>query len=68
MCHSSIRPATDRIPIEPIAMQRTTSEAIITRRRSKRSLTTPPMSRKTTMGRLHATPTTDIAVGTFDSS
>jgi hypothetical protein len=38
------------------------------RRRSKRSLTTPPTSRKRKSGRVQAMPTTASAVGAFESS
>jgi hypothetical protein len=47
---------------------RRTSARIITRRRSKRSLITPLTSRKSTWGKVQATPTTDSAVGAFESS
>ena len=52
----------------PPAAARAASEAIITLRRSNRSLTTPPRSRRATWGRVMATPTTDMAIGAFDSS
>jgi hypothetical protein len=39
-----------------------------TRRRSKRSLATPPTRRKTSIGRLQASPTTESAVGALESS
>ena len=54
--------------IAPIATARMASPAIISRRRSKRSPSTPPTSRNATIGRVQATPTTDSAVGTFDRS
>jgi hypothetical protein len=38
------------------------------RRRSIRSLRTPPSRRKATCGTVIATPTTDSAVGAFESS
>ena len=46
---------------------RSASAAIITRRRSNRSLTTPPNSRKTICGTVIATPTIESAVGAFDN-
>jgi hypothetical protein len=47
---------------------RKTSARIITRRRSNRSLITPLTSRKSTCGKVQATPTTESAVGAFESS
>jgi hypothetical protein len=44
---------------------RTLSAAIRTRRRSRRSLTTPPTSRKSTCGSVIAKPTRDSALGEF---
>ena len=67
-CQTSSTPVSERTASAPTARPRTTSEAIITRRRGKRSLATPPISTNTTIGRLQATPTADMAVGTFDSS
>ena len=59
---------TDSTPITPTASPRTRSDAIITRRRSKRSLATPPSSRNATWGTVMASPTTASAAGAFDSS
>ena len=42
MCHSSSAPVSDSTAIAPIASPRATSAASIRRRRSKRSLRTPP--------------------------
>lgn len=58
--------ASTAIPV--IATPRTTSDAIITRRRSNRSLITPPINRNSTIGKLQATLTMENAVGTFDIS
>ena len=51
----------------PTATPRIRSEATITRRRSKRSLTAPPTSRRTMVGTVIAMPTNDSAVGASDS-
>jgi hypothetical protein len=67
-CHSSISPVRERTPIVAAASARTTSAAIMTRRRSNRSVTTPPTSTKRPSGSVHATPTTESAVGEFESS
>ncbi len=67
MCHSSSAPASARIAIVPTANPRAASAQIITRRRSKRSLTTPPMSRNTIVGIVIAMPTMPSAVGSLDS-
>ena len=45
---------------------RSASAAIITRRRSNRSLTTPPINRKTICGTVIVTPTIESAVGVFE--
>ena len=68
MCHSSSRPESARAPIVPTASARIRSAAIITLRRSKRSETTPPASRKTTWGTVMATPIVDSALGVFEIS
>jgi hypothetical protein len=52
----------------PMASARMTSPAIIKRRRSNRSPSTPPTNRKSTMGTVQATPTTESAVGTLERS
>ena len=51
-----------------MATPRTRSAAIMTFLRSTRSETTPPARRKTTIGRVQATPTIESAVGAFESS
>ena len=68
MCHSSRTPASERTPRIATLTIRSASAAIITRRRSNRSLTTPPRSRKMICGRVIAMPTIERAVGVFDSS
>ena len=65
MCHSSIAPATDRMPRIPIAAARTRSAPIIIQRRSYRSEKTPPSSTNRISGRVQATPTIESAVGTL---
>ena len=62
------RPLRASAAIEPMASARRASPMIISRRRSKRSPSTPPTSRNSTIGSVHATPTIESAVGTFDSS
>ena len=59
---------TASTPMTPTAVPRTASDAIITRRRSKRSLATPPSSRNATWGTVMASPTTARAAGALDSS
>ena len=51
-----------------MATPRTASDAIISRRRSNRSLATPPNSSRATWGTVMASPTTAMAAGVFDSS
>ncbi len=68
MCQSSSAPVSDRTAITPIASPRATSAASIRRRRSKRSLMTPPSRRKAIVGTVMAIPTTASAVGVFDSA
>ena len=64
-CHSSMTPVSDRMPSSPIAAARTRSAPIMRRRRSYRSVKTPPRRRKAMSGSVQATPTTDRAVGTL---
>ena len=66
-CHRRRAPVAASTPSRPTATARTASEAIMTRRRSKRSLTTPPTSSSATWGMVMATPTTEKAAGAFDS-
>ena len=54
-------------PIAAIAVPRIPSESISTSRRSKRSLTAPPTSSRSTCGAIQATPTTPSAVGAFEA-
>jgi hypothetical protein len=51
-----------------MATPRSVSASTITRRRSSRSLMTPPRRMKRTCGSVQATPTTERAVGAFESS
>jgi hypothetical protein len=59
---------TARTPIAPTAAARMRSAAIIIRRRSIRSVSTPPKTIRTSCGTTHAMPTNDIAVGRLSSS
>ena len=68
MCQSSSAPVSERTAIAATARPRATSAASITRRRSKRSLTTPPTSRNAIVGTVMAMPTTASAVGVFESA
>ena len=68
MCHSSRAPVIDRTAITATASPRPTSAASIRRRRSKRSLMTPPSSRNTIVGTVMAMPTTASAVGVLESA
>ena len=68
MCQSSSAPVSDRTAITPIASPRATSAASIRRRRSKRSLMTPPSRRKAIVGTVMAIPTTASAVGVLESA
>ena len=68
MCQISRTPPIESTPRAATLTARSASAAIITRRRSNRSLTTPPTSRKTICGSVIATPTIESAVGTFESS
>jgi len=68
MCQSSRAPASDKTPRIATLTMRSASAAIMTRRRSNRSLTTPPRSRKMICGTVIAMPTIERAVGVFDSS
>ncbi len=63
MCQSCSTPARASTAIRPTAKPRTTSVARITRRRSKRSLTTPPSSRHAIVGSVIAIPTIASALG-----
>ena len=67
-CQSSSAPASESAAIAPTARARIRSAATISRRRSKRSLRTPPRSRSTSVGTVMATPTMARAVGAFDSA
>ena len=67
-CHSSTAPVSTRTPIVPTATARTRSAAIMIRRRSKRSEMTPPINTKMPIGSVHASPTSESAVGEFESS
>ncbi len=51
-----------------IAAQRSRSPAIISRRRSRRSLRTPAIKSATTIGNVHAKPTSASALGSFEMS
>jgi hypothetical protein len=62
-CHSASAPVTDSMPIAAIATARTTSAAIIRRRRSKWSLAQPPTSSIETCAPVQTSPTVAIAVG-----
>ncbi len=53
--------------ISPTAQARPRSATSITRRRSKRSLTVPPMSRQAISGTVIAIPITESASGLFQS-
>ena len=64
-CHSWIACVIDRSPSVPTAAARTRSAPIISQRRSYRSVSTPPSSRKKTRGSVQATPTIESAVGTL---
>ena len=68
ICHTSMAWVSASTASAAPATARSRSAATITKRRSKRSLATPPISRKTMVGTVIAMPTTDIAVGAFDSS
>ena len=67
-CQTSRTPASESAPITASTAARTRSAAIMTRRRSSRSLTTPPNSRKATIPDVHASPTSDRAAGSLDRS
>ena len=68
MCQTSMAWVRASTASAAPATARSRSAATITKRRSKRSLATPPISKKTMVGTVIAMPTTDIAVGAFDSS
>ena len=68
MCQISIMPVSESTASSPTATKRSRSEASMIRRRSNRSLATPPTSRKTIVGTVMAMPTSDIAVAVSDSS
>ena len=68
MCHSSRAPVSESSAMSPTASPRRTSAATMTRRRSKRSLTTPPRSRKAMVGTVIVIPTSASAVGALDSA
>ena len=67
MCQISRAPVSDRTAIAAIASPRTTSAPSIRRRRSKRSLMTPPSSRNAIVGIVIAIPTIASAVGVLES-
>ena len=67
-CQISIAPVSDSTPIAMSATARTTSAATSTRRRSTRSVTTPPVSRNATMPSVQAVPTIDSATGSLSRS
>jgi hypothetical protein len=67
MCQISSAPVIDSTAITAIASPRTTSAPSIRRRRSTRSLMTPPSSRKTIVGIVMAIPTIASAVGVLES-
>ncbi len=67
-CHSSSMPVIDSSAMAATATPRVTSAASITRRRSRRSETTPPSSRNAIVGIVIAMPTSASAVGAFDSA
>ncbi len=68
MCQISIAPVSESTASSPTATARRRSDASMMRRRSNRSLATPPTSRKTIVGTVMAMPTSDIAVAVSDSS
>ena len=68
MCHSASAPVIDRTARTPTATARVASAPSSTRRRSKRSLATPPTSSRTIVGTVIAMPTIASAVGVFDSA
>ena len=68
MCHSSSAPVSESSAMRPTASPRTTSAATMIRRRSKRSLSTPPSSRKAIVGTVIAIPTSARAVGALESA
>ena len=67
-CQSSSTSDTASVARPSMATARRRSPAAITSRLSNRSAATPPPSSSTTIGTLHATPTIDSAVGTFEIS
>ena len=67
-CHSSAVSASASAAMAAMAAQRSRSAAIIRRRRSKRSLSTPEIRSDTTIGSVHARPTSPSAVGSFEMS
>ena len=67
-CQSSSTPVSDSTAMTATASARTRSVAIMIRRRSTRSLITPPTSRNAAIGRVHATPISESAVGVSESS
>ena len=67
-CHRCNAPVSESTPIPAMAAHRTASATTITRRRSSRSLITPPTSTNTTCGIVMARPTSASAAGAFDSA
>jgi hypothetical protein len=67
-CQTSSAPLSASPARAMPATARSRSAAIMIRRRSKRSLATPPSSRNRIVGIVIAMPTTDIAVGVLESS